>query len=1684
MKRILLIGLMLLACLASAQFSKTHYIPPISLSADQPPQGQYLYVSCPSLTPVNFRIIEIGGSIIEGTVTRDNPYVYSIGSGFSTQLIVDPSNVSSVQANKGFIVEAEDMVYVTVRLTATPDNFQAGGIVSKGIAALGTQFRIGAFTNTDVDAGQYSTFHFTFAAILATENNTTIHFEDIKTGAVLLNNDLAGNTPADVILNRGESYVIAVQGPLNANRDALIGMLVSSDKPIAVNCGSASGSNANQNLDMGIDQIVSAERTGKEYIFIRGNGPDATERPMIVAHYDNTEVYLSGDTTPITTLNAGEYYAPYGSVYTSEGNLYIRTSQDAFAYQAIGGTPALPNQNMSFVPPLRCETPKIINNIPFISQVGNITNFVGNVAIVTETGATLDFIINGNNYALSSLPSGITVTGPKPVIGNPGFETYTFQGLDGNISVLSSKQVYVSYFGSSGAATYGGFYSGFTFRPEITFSEVDTTGEGCIPNAILAINVLNAFDQYQWYFNENPIPGATGNSYQPQEAPSGLGAGYYFVKAAISGCSTELISDKIPVSSCASDFDNDLSNDNTDVDLDGDGITNCTESYGDVPLNLSTAAVPQTLSIGTYSNNYNYTTTATAPLAAIPFTGNSDGSFVTEAASGPGNGVALDLTFANPVSVALTYVDFASATDLLTPFGDFVATVPPGSTLTVRNPNDQLLIDTNYDGIYENGITQYSSFEVRFRLNSSVPLPAGTGSFRIAGHNITAFQLRHRNLNDTASDRATFRVIATCVPMDSDGDGIPDQLDSDSDNDGISDLQEGIGSGFSLPVSLADSNADGLADVFPVTGNGILDTDGDGVPDRLDLDTDNDGIFDLVESGYATADGNLDGKADGSVGANGVADVLETAPDSGLWLQTTQDTDGDGTANYLESDSDADGCNDVIEAGFADPDTNGVFGSGLPSISVNGAVNGAPYTAPNVDYVTAAPLSVTTQPLAVTRCENETASFTVVSNGETFRWQLSTNNGTSFTDLSDNTIYTGTTTQTLALNNVLPSMNGWLYRLRIDRAGNACGLFSDAVALTANAKPVIPATATLVQCDDDTDGFSDFNLRQKETVLSANAANETFTYYFSENGALTSDVTDQIPDPTIFNNATASTVWVRAENANGCYNTARIDLIVSITQIPPGKSWPFAECDDFVDAVQNERDGVSTFNLTPVTIDINTLLGNPANYTIAYFRNEADALSESNPITDISNYRNIGYPNQQQIWVRVDSNADNACFGLGPYVTLTVETVPIAHPVPLQRACDDDPTTAGVTHAFDTSAIQATLLQGQTNLLVAYTDASGNNLGSTLPNPFITGTQDITVTLTNATTADPDGPCSVQGTISFVVDAQPVANPVSIPATCDEDRDGQEAFDTSSIQTTVLGSQTGFTVTYTSSNGTVLPSPLPNPFTTANDTVTVKVTNPANASCEAITTLAFTVNSVPELDVDYSEPICTGAINNTREIDAGLLTGNRNAFSYEWTLDGNPIASSYGITAEVPGNYDVTVTNRATGCASIRQITLTPSNAASIDDITIEDLRENNTLTVNATGTGDYRYRLDDGPYQESPFFENVEPGIREVFVTDANGCGTVSKTVAIVGAMKFFTPNGDTFNDYWKLKGVNALFHRNSTVYIFDRYGKLLASIPNGNDRGWDGTFNGQPLPADDYWFLLHLDDGREWRGHFALKR
>uniref|UniRef100_UPI003A919F45 T9SS type B sorting domain-containing protein n=1 Tax=Bizionia sp. TaxID=1954480 RepID=UPI003A919F45 len=167
---------------------------------------------------------------------------------------------------------------------------------------------------------------------------------------------------------------------------------------------------------------------------------------------------------------------------------------------------------------------------------------------------------------------------------------------------------------------------------------------------------------------------------------------------------------------------------------------------------------------------------------------------------------------------------------------------------------------------------------------------------------------------------------------------------------------------------------------------------------------------------------------------------------------------------------------------------------------------------------------------------------------------------------------------------------------------------------------------------------------------------------------------------------------------------------------------------------------------------------------------------------------------------------------------------------------------------------------------------------------------------------------------------------------------------------------------------------------------------------------------------------------------------------------------------------------------SIRNIEVLPSNIPTIDDIVVVDASSNNTITVFVSGEGSYEYALDFGTFQNNPTFTNVSAGVHTITVNDINECGSISQDVSVLGFPKFFTPNGDGMNDVWKPLGVNA----NSSqlqISIFDRYGKLIKQI-NASNSGWNGTYKGQQLGSDDYWYRAVLLNGKEYLGHFSLVR
>jgi gliding motility-associated-like protein len=347
--------------------------------------------------------------------------------------------------------------------------------------------------------------------------------------------------------------------------------------------------------------------------------------------------------------------------------------------------------------------------------------------------------------------------------------------------------------------------------------------------------------------------------------------------------------------------------------------------------------------------------------------------------------------------------------------------------------------------------------------------------------------------------------------------------------------------------------------------------------------------------------------------------------------------------------------------------------------------------------------------------------------------------------------------------------------------------------------------------------------------------------------------------------------------------------------------------------------------------------------------------------------------------------------------------------------------------------------------------------------------------------------------LEFIVDAQPIAYSVPDLTACDDgpdDTDGIHAFDTSLIEYTLLNGQTGMYVRYFAEDGRELPSPLPNPFNTSSQTITAYVVNPLNNICYASTAFDFVVNPLPAFSIDTPQIVCSSNPSFPVVLDP-METNTWETFDYEWVYeDGTVLSKEPTLTVSIPGTYSITLTKTdGTGCHRTREIFVNASELATItlEDITIEDNSDSNSITINTAhlGLGDYEFALGDefSMFQDSPYFNNVKSGIHTLYVRDKKGCGTTSIEISVIGYPKFFTPNGDGINDYWHINGTNNVFQSNSNILIFDRYGKLLKQL-TATSLGWDGTFNGQMMPTDDYWFSVLLENGREFKGHFTLKR
>ena len=429
--------------------------------------------------------------------------------------------------------------------------------------------------------------------------------------------------------------------------------------------------------------------------------------------------------------------------------------------------------------------------------------------------------------------------------------------------------------------------------------------------------------------------------------------------------------------------------------------------------------------------------------------------------------------------------------------------------------------------------------------------------------------------------------------------------------------------------------------------------------------------------------------------------------------------------------------------------------------------------------------------------------------------------------------------------------------------------------------------------------------------------------------------------------------------------------------------------------------------------------------------------------------------------------------------TITINPIPNVSSITITQ-CEDS-VMDGISNFNLSDYNDSIVVSGLTNIQVEFFESIDlTNLINAENYTNISNNQTVYALVTNTITN-----CNNTAEVILSVNTA-IANTATLNVCDDYEESGIVNFDLTLAESQILnGESSDITILgyYDSYNNALLQiNELNNNYTNTepyNQTIFARLEQ--NGSCYSIADINLVVEHIPALLEDETVYYCLNSFPETISLYGGIVDDVPNNYAYLWSTGETTIS----IDVNEIGTYEVFVT-KPLGCTNKRAITVLQSSTANVETVDIIDLSENNRISIVVSGDGEYLYALDDenGIYQESSTFNDVPAGIHAVYVKDIKAnCGIILEYISVLGFPKFFTPNGDTNNDTWQIKGFASAIDIPVVVNIFNQYGKLMATL-NSQTQSWDGTHNGQLMPTDDYWFIAELNDGRMHKGHFTLKR
>lgn len=537
MKKIFFLNLFLFfQIFVKAQLDLEHWFPPI-YSTGANIDSAILSLSTDKTTPFKVYIYNGNNLIDSVTVDKINPIEYDLELANIIQSVYTSfKGDTMLPMDRGLHLVGENSFYANLKYVGKNTEI----VSSKGKSAIGKSFFI--VNDQNILNGSFNPSPMNYqASITAYSDNTKIKISGYDNGLVFT--DGSKNNEINITLNKNQSYIVAAlkrdntTTALNDYFDPhLIGATITSDKPIIVTNGNLlSQDAAGEGGSVNIDQSMPVDKLGKDYLIVNGmaDGKYFTEKAVIVATEDNTQIFFNDEISPLFTLNKGEHYiGPYQadkkfvnglepSFTNEEGRLiptssmFIKATKPIYFYQLLAtfyDKPIDPRMYeykvqatsaMLFSYPLDKEYQIKNITIPFIDDIGG-QEMRSKLSIKTEKNA--DIKING-----------LSVSGGTDIIGKPGWVYHTIQNSKGNLTIESDKSLNVDFIGGTTKA-YSPSYSGYA-GSVVSYSNDPfiTLNGNCIEEGLLLKLNNTDFDRIQWQKDGVDIPGANAATYIPTE---------------------------------------------------------------------------------------------------------------------------------------------------------------------------------------------------------------------------------------------------------------------------------------------------------------------------------------------------------------------------------------------------------------------------------------------------------------------------------------------------------------------------------------------------------------------------------------------------------------------------------------------------------------------------------------------------------------------------------------------------------------------------------------------------------------------------------------------------------------------------------------------------------------------------------------------------------------------------------------------------------------------------------------------------------------------------------------------------------------------------------------------------------------------------------------------------------------